>query len=149
MPVPTNSKQIADESDLRELRARFERGLPLAFEFAINVQERGGDRTPARFRLYLQQDEDLDYFVRGHLSVSGMNHIKSYKARSQTLVNGESSLGHLLRDSEGPAHMLWNPGEQRLKNNRVNGYGRVQEVRRACVLLLQQLVLLLSDYVCR
>ena len=144
MPVPTGSNPIASESDLREMRARFERAEPMAFDFGMDVQERDGDRMPSRFRLYLQQDDDLDhghdYFVRGHLSVSGMNHIRSYKARSLTLIDGESSLGHLLRDAEGPAHMLWNPHEQRLKTNWRGGYRRVQEVRRACTHLLQQLV---------
>ena len=93
--------------------------------------------------MYLERADGLssghDYFVRGHLSIPRMDHITRYKARVLVVVDGESELAHLLRDSEGPAHISWDPHEQRLKDHWVGGYARVQEVRRAAVLLLQRL----------
>ena len=68
-----------------------------------------------------------------------MDHITRYKARVLVVVDGESELAHLLRDSEGPAHISWDPHKQRLKDHWVGGYSRIQEVRRAAVLLLQRL----------
>ena len=69
-----------------------------------------------------------------------MDHITGYKARVLVVVDGDSELAHLLRDSEGPAHVSWDPHEQRLKDHWIGGSARVQEVRRAAVLLLQRLV---------
>ena len=46
----------------------------------------------------------------------------------------------MLRDAEGPAHESWDPHKQRLKDNWVGGYQRVQDVRRAAAHLLQRLV---------
>ena len=69
-----------------------------------------------------------------------MDHIERQKARALVLVDGKSELGHMLRDAEGPAHESWDPHAQRLKDNWVGGYQRVQDVRRAAVHLLQGLV---------
>ena len=144
LPVPMRKREFLSDSILTGLRAKYESGGTLALEFQSRVERREGSAAGSRFRMYVQQDEALqsghDYFVRGNLSVSGMNHIGQYKARSLTIVDGDSPLGHLLRDSEGPAHLTWNPQSQRLKDRWVGGYSRVQEVRRACALLLQKLV---------
>ena len=142
--VPTRTDDTIARLDLQGLRERYERGERLAFEFAIGVQRRGAaSRTPGSFRLYLERAETLskghDYFVRGHLSIPRMDHLERYKARALVVVDGESELGHLLRDAEGPAHIAWEPHEQRLKDHWVNGSGRVHEVRRAARLLLQRL----------
>ena len=144
LSVPTRSNNTLDLLDLEDLRERFERGERLAFEFSVGVQRRGdASRTPGGFHLYLERAEHLskghDYFIRGNLSIPRMDHIERYKARALVLVDGESELGHLLRDAEGPAHVSWDPHEQRLRDHWVGGYGRVQEVRRAAVLVLQGL----------
>ena len=145
MPVPTRGSVSLSDSQLRDLRSRYERGDRMAFEFGTSVLRRGEtERTDASFRLYLERDDELavghDYFVRGHLSMPRMDHVQHYKARALVTVAAESELAHLLRDSEGPAHVQWNPHEQRLKDNWVGGYQRVQDVRRAAAVLLQRLV---------
>ena len=145
LPVPTRSNDTLDSLDLVNLRELYERGERLAFEFETRVQRRGSShRTATSFQLYAERAEELssghDYFVRGHLSIPRMDYITRYKARVLVTVDGESELAHLLRDSEGPAHILWDPREQRLKDNWIGGFNRVQEVRRAAVLLLQRLV---------
>ena len=144
LPVPTRSNATLELLDLEDLRQRYEHDERLAFELSVGVQRRGASgRTPGSFRLYIERAESLskghDYFIRGHLSIPRMDHIERYKARALLLVDGDSELGHLLRDSEGPAHISWDYYEQRLKDNWINGTGRVQEVRRAAVLVLQQL----------
>ena len=116
----------------------------MAFQLETRVQRKStSQRTATSFRLYIERADGLssghDYFVRGHLSIPGMDYITRYKARALVIVEGDSELAHLLRDSEGPAHISWDPHEQRLKDHWVGGYTRVQEVRRAPVLLLQRL----------
>lgn len=130
---------------LGTIRERYEEGKPLAFRFTTNVR-RAGQTQPvsSSFRVYLERDDDLneghDYFVRGHLRIPHMDHIKRQKARALVLVDGDSELGHLLRDAEGPAHDRWDHSEPRLKERWSGGQARVDEVRRAAERLLLRLV---------
>ena len=142
--VPTRTNDTLDLLNWEDLREPYERGERLAFQLETRVQRKStSQRTATSFRLYIERADGLssghDYFVRGHLSIPGMDYITRYKARALVIVEGDSELAHLLRDSEGPAHISWNPHEQRLKDHWVGGYTRVQEVRRAPVLLLQRL----------
>ena len=144
LQVPTRTNDTIELLDLEDLRERYERGERLGFKLETRVRRRGSsEQTATSFQMYLERADGLssghDYFVRGHLSIPRMDHITRYKARALVVVGGESELAHLLRDSEGPAHISWDPHEQRLKDHWVGGYGRVQEVRRAAVLLLQRL----------
>ena len=143
------ARNLADEFRKRDgldsIRERYERGERLAFRLATVVRFRKGGRYfAADFRLYLERAEGLnkghDYFMRGPLRIPHMDHIQHLKARSLVLVGDDSELGHMLRDAEGPAHESWEPHAQRLKDNWIGGYQRVQEVRRAAVYLLQTLI---------
>ncbi len=146
--VLARASQRRDEllagQDVDALRDRFNRGEVLAFELSARVTRKHGARSPTSFRVFLERDDELseghDYLVRGHLRIPQMDHIKSFPARALVLVEGQSELGHLLRDAEGPAHISWDPHAQRLKDRWTGGYNRVQEVRRAAPLLLQSLV---------
>ena len=145
LPVPTRSNDTLELLDLERLRERYENNERLAFRLDIGVQRRDmAERAPGDFRLYLERAEGLpqghDYFVRGHLSISHMDHIQRFRARVLVTVDGESALGHMLRDSEGPAHVSWDASEQRLRDHWIAGPERVREVRRAAERLLQRLV---------
>lgn len=131
---------------LEDLRARYDGGDRLAFryEFPNGVRRQGASSSsPAEFRVYVEPDEDLDeghdYFVRGHLRIPDMDHLRGHKSRALIHVDSRSELAHLLRDSEGPAHARWDPHAQRLKQRWSGGYERVQGVRRAAIRLLQLL----------
>ena len=142
--IGVNARRINDNLDAGSLRERFAAGETLSFLVDARVQSRNNrPAADSTFRLHLQKDEHLDeghdYFVRGHLRIPRMDHIKGYKARALVLVDNNSDLGHLLRDSEGPAHMSWDPHATRLKDGWVGGYNRVQEVRRAAVTILRVL----------
>ena len=144
LPVPTRTNDTLELLDIEDLRERYERGERLAFKIETRVRRRGSsEQTATSFQLYLERADGLskghDYFVRGHLSIPRMDHITRYRARVLVVVDGESELAHLLRDSEGPAHVSWDPHEQRLKDHWIGGSARVQEVRRAAVLILQRL----------
>ena len=144
LPARNLAEKLATHSDLGELRERYERGERLAFRLTMDARSRRGDApVSGSFHMYVERDIDLakghDYFVRGHLRIPHMDHIERRKARALVLVDGKSELGHMLRDAEGPAHESWDPHAQRLKDNWVGGYQRVQDVRRAAVHLLQGL----------
>lgn len=141
----TISSDIVPLDKLDELRARFAADERLAFELSTSVTRRGKAATDTSFSVYLERDEDLakghDYFIRGSLRVPRMDRIRSYNARALIVVRGDSELGHLLRDAEGPAHVTWDPHAERMKKKWTGGYNRVQEVRRAAPLLLQALTI--------
>lgn len=144
LPVPDGRENDLEGLDLSALRERFDSGQRLAFRLTLDARRRDPDsRTPVDFRVYLERDDDLpqghDYFVRGQLRIPDMDHLKSHKARALVLVDGQTELGHLLRDAEGPAHASWDPHAQRLKDHWIGGYSRVQSVRRGAVRLLQRL----------
>ncbi len=130
---------------LDAIRERYEQEGKLALRLATRVRSRTkGAARPSDFRVYLERADDLDqghdYFVRGHLRIPHMDHIRRFKARALVLVDGTSELGHLLRDAEGPAHDRWDNGSTRLRERWQGGPERVNEVRRAPLRLLQQLV---------
>lgn len=129
-----------------ELQARFDRGQPLAWRVPIRVREQGQSRRDASdsaFHVFLERDDRLseghDYFVRGNLRIPQMDHVRRFPVRALVIVEANTALAHLLRDAEGPAHAKWDPHAVRLKQHWSGGYQRVQDVRRAALLLVQQL----------
>ena len=144
LPARNLAGALAGRDDFDAIRERYEHGERLAFRLTMNAHARK-DNHPfnTSFHLYLERDDDLDrghdYFMRGPLRIPNMDHIARLKARALVLVDGDSPLGHMLRDAEGPAHEAWNTNEQRLKDNWVGSYQRVQDVRHAAERLLLRL----------
>lgn len=142
----TSKNSPPERVNLDDLRARYDRGDRLAFryDFPNGVRRQGAAASSlAEFRVYLERADDLDeghdYFVRGHLRIPDMDHLRGHKSRALIHVDSTSELAHLLRDAEGPAHARWDPHAQRLKQRWSGGYERVQGVRRAAIRLLQVL----------
>ena len=140
----TKLRESIEALELGKLRQQFESGERLAFQLTTKVQQRGKQEQDTSYFVYLEQDDELSegcaYFVRGNLRIPRMRSPQRYRARALVLVKNRSLLGHLLRDAEGPAHALWDPHAQRLKEHWSGGYNRVQAVRRTAELLLQNLV---------
>ncbi len=143
LPVQKLAAEVKQE-DLDDLRRRYEDGERLAFCLTGDVRRKGEASVPSEFRVCLERADDIenghDYFVRGHLRIAKMDHIKRRKARALVLVDDNSALGHMLRDAEGPAHVSWDANAQRLKANWIGGQKRVQDVRHAAAGLLKWLV---------
>lgn len=140
-----NTSSVADVID-ENMRAKFDRGDRLAFRVLVRVREQGQSLRSATvnaFHVFLERDDAIseghDYFVRGHLRIPQMDHVRRYPVRALVLVEANTALAHLLRDAEGPAHTKWDPHADRLKQHWSGGYQRVQDVRRAALLLVQQL----------
>ena len=139
-------REKVDELNVEELRRRYEANERLAFQLTTDVKRRkAADAEEASFRVYLERAEDLasgghSYFVRGHLRIPMAATTGRFRqARALIVVEGDTELGHLLRDAEGPAHATWDPHAQRLKDRWWGGYTRVQAVRAAAGLLLRRL----------
>ena len=137
--VAARKKPAVSAMELHGVRERYERGERLAFGVRTKI-----GKVLAHFRVFLEKDETLskghDYYVRGHLHVPGMDYLHNFQARALTLVDNRSPLGHLLRDSEGPAHDKWNAYARRLKDKGwPNGVERVREAQRAAERILLQL----------
>ena len=144
IPARNPAGALAGRDDLDTIRERYERGDQLAFRLTTSARARKDNRPlNTSFHLYLERDDDLnwghDYFMRGPLRIPNMDEIERHKARALVLVDGDSPLGHMLRDAEGPAHEKWSPREQRLKDNWIGGPQRVQDVCHAAERLLQRL----------
>ena len=134
-----HGKNAISSRDLDSVRERYERGDRLVFDVRTKV---GG--VLSRFRVFMEKDDTLskghDYYVRGHLHIPGMDYLHTVQARALTFVDNRTPLGHLLRDSEGPAHDKWNASAQRLKEKRwPAGAERVREAQRAAERILHQL----------
>ena len=145
LPAQRPDEALVKRFDLDALRERYELGERLAFRLTLDVRSRAkAEASPVAFQLYLERDMELseghDYFVRGHLRIPRMDHIKRQKARALVIVEGDSDLGHMLRDSEGPAHERWDAFAQRLAERWIGPQPRVRAVRNASLLLLQRLV---------
>lgn len=144
LEAPSRGRRVEIGPRLATLRERYEQGERLAIRLTTAVRSKAGTVRRTDFRVYLERAEDLaeghDYFVRGHLRIPHMDHIRRFKARALVLVDGRSELGHLLRDAEGPAHDRWDRGAARLKQRWRGGQDRVDEVRRTPAHLLQHLV---------
>ena len=142
-PVNAGSKEALEAHGLGELRQRFDGGDRLAFRLTTDVRRRNGNAVPGAFRVYLERDDDLDrghdYFVRGHLRIPGMDWIEQHPARALVFVDGDSELGNMLRDSEGPAHNRWDPDAKRLTEHWVGARTRVRGIREAARTLLRHL----------
>ena len=141
LPAEEIAKGLSERSD--ELRERYERGDQLAFRLTLDVERKGRAATSDDFRVYLERAPDLkvghDYFVRGYLRIPRMDFIKDRDARALVLVGEQSELGHLLRDSEGPAHALWRLGNEHVAKRWTAGDRRIRSVRGAAGSLLQRL----------
>lgn len=137
--VAARKKLPVPPGEVHDVRKRYERGERLAFSVRTKV---GG--VLSSFRVFLEKDDALskghDYYVRGHLHVPGMDFLHNFQARALTLVDNRSMLGHLLRDSEGPAHDKWNAYARRLKDKGWPAAAeRVREAQRAAERILLQL----------
>ena len=141
LPAGEIAKGLSERSD--ELREQYEHGDRLAFRLTLDVERKGQAATSDAFRVYLEQAPDLkvghDYFVRGYLRIPDRNHITGHTARALVLVHEKSELGHLLRDSEGPAHEKWQPRKEEVNKRWTAGERRVHSVQRAAGSLLQRL----------
>lgn len=137
--VAARKKPAVPPGEVHDVRKRYERGERLAF--SVRTKVRG---LLSHFRVFLEKDDALskghDYYVRGHLHVPGMDFLHNFQARALTLVDNRSPLGHLLRDSEGPAHDKWNAYARRLKDKGWPAAAeRVREAQRAAERILLQL----------
>ena len=137
--TPTTTLEMDDEA-----KERYDSGMPLGFKLSIDTTLREPEvRGKSEFLVVVQKDDGLeqghDYFVRGFLRVPKMDHIRQYHARALVLVDGQSDLGHMLRDAEGPAHMRWEPNAKRVTQNWVGATTRVQRVRAAASRILHAL----------
>lgn len=148
--VPARNYNPLDEDhgelDLEQLRQRFVQGERLALALYTEVRRKTeSEDSGAWFYVYLERDDALaqghDYFVRGHLRIPKMDHIQRFQARALVVVEPDSALGPLLQDAEGPAHARWADRARRVTENWAAGASvRVEEVRRAPLRLLEQLV---------
>ena len=148
LPSASNNPLRNEDSDLdiAQLRERYHRGERLAFLLQTEVQRtEDSDPSKAACCVYLERADELDrghdYFVRGNLRIPNIDHLRNQKARSLLLVEGQSPLGHLLRDAEGPAHVDWDKSRARVREHWARGApARIDDVRRAPLRLVQALV---------
>ena len=134
----------AGKDVVANLQDQYDQGDRLAFRVNMDVRPKAErTRVQSSFHIYLERADDLseghDYFIRGHLHLPDMDYIKGRRARALVIVDGDTPLGHMLRDSENPAHTQWDPSAQRLKARWTGGPVRVRNVRTLCSRLLRAL----------
>ena len=137
---PQKSPQSEQYAELAGLRSRYDAGELLAFRVKTAVRKKDAAETPTSFRLFVQHDDSLtsghDFYVRGALSISEMDQIKKYRARTLLVVDEKEPLAAMLRDSEPPAHTAWRPQSNRVTKRWVSPRRRINDVIRSPETLL-------------
>ena len=139
---PRNDAGYVHYADLVARRSEYEAGQLLAFHIGADVQHRG-DRRPVdtSYYLYLQRDDTLqvghDYYVRGTLSIQGMDYIRRHRARALLVVRETESLAAMLQDSEPPAHNTWRTQVDRVTKRWIAAPRRIDSVRNSPANLLR------------
>ena len=138
--LPSNDPTDADYATVVGLRDRYNSGELLAFRIGGYAQRKKEARKPTEFRLYLQRDDLLphghDYYVRGTLSISDMDHIRRYRSWALLRVDERDPLAAMLRDSEPAAHTSWRPQTRRVHDRWVAPRRRIDDVRHAPATML-------------
>ena len=134
-PPPRNVSNYKHHAKVAALRSQYDQRDLLAFRVTSRVQKKDGAKQPTVFRLFIEHDDSLtqghDFYVRGDLSVSAMDEIKRYRARTLLIVDEEEPLAAMLRDSEPPSHTLWRPQSDRVTKRWVSPKRRIDAVRYA------------------
>lgn len=132
---PRNDPGYVHYAELVARREAYAAGQLLAFRVETDVQRKGAEPESTGFDLYLQRDDSLpeghDYYVRGTLSIPGMDYIERYRARALLVVRETESLAAMLRDSEPPAHNTWRLHVDRVAKRWVAAPRRIDAVRSA------------------
>ena len=138
--LPSDDPTNADHATVVGLRDRYDSGELLAFRIGGDAQRKKEAQQPTEFRLYLQRDDSLshghDYYVRGTLSISDMDHIRRYRSWALLTVDERDPLAAMLRDSEPVAHTSWRPQARRVQDRWVAPGRRINAVRHAPATML-------------
>lgn len=138
---PRNEAGYVHYADLVARRSEYEAGQLLAFHIGADVQRKGESTVDTSYYLYLQRDDTLqvghDYYVRGTLSIQGMDYIRRHRARALLVVRETETLAAMLRDSEPPAHNTWRTQVDRVTKRWVAAPRRIDSVRNSPAHLLR------------
>lgn len=138
--LPAGNADADAAAAVINLRPRYENGELLAFHIGADVQRKKGERVDTAYRLYLQRDDALaegqDYYVRGTLSIPGIDSIRRRPARALLVVDENEPLAAMLRDSEPASHTTWRPQTRRVTDRWVASKRRISAVRNAPATLL-------------
>ena len=134
-PTPRNVAAYEHNAKVVALRSRYDQRELLAFHIGSEVRKKDGVEQLTGFRLFVEHDDSLtqghDFYVRGDLSISAMDEIKRYRARTLLIVDEGEPLAAMLRDSEPPSHTMWRSQSERVTKRWVSPRRRVDEVRYA------------------
>lgn len=138
--LPAGNADADAAAAVINLRPRYENGELLVFHIGADVQRKKGERVDTAYRLYLQRDDALaegqDYYVRGTLSIPGIDSIRRRPARALLVVDENEPLAAMLRDSEPASHTTWRPQTRRVTDRWVASKRRISAVRNAPATLL-------------
>ena len=130
---PTQGDDYVDAGKLSGLREQYEKGELLSFRIHSKVRPKSENEVDTKFEVYLRHVPELetghDYFIRGTLSIPKMDYIKSHKALALIVVDENEPLAQMLQDSEPPAHTVWRPQAQRVRDRWVSPQRRINAVR--------------------
>ena len=130
---PTQNDGYVHTDDLRGLRDRYEAGDLLPFNIRTTVRRKNNQTVDTEFKVYIRCEPELDighdYFIRGTLSIPAMDYIKKHKALALIVVDQYEPLSEMLQDSEPPAHTMWRPQAQRVRDRWVSPQRRINGVR--------------------
>jgi hypothetical protein len=128
---------------LEQLKNTFELGEPIWVDFPLMIRPSGGKAGETRFRVFLQQDPELEkseeLFVRQDLAIDGEKKLRSVKAvmpvMALTFID-DPVLSDLLVCAEEPTHRTWNAQRPKVKASYAAPGDALSVVRNAAAKLI-------------
>lgn len=128
---------------LEKLKNTFELGESIWVDFPLMIRPSGGKAGETRFRVFLQQDPELEkseeLFVRQDLAIDGEKKLRSIKAvmpvMALTFID-DPVLSDLLVCAEEPTHRTWNAQRPKVKANYAAPGDALSVVRNAAAKLI-------------
>jgi hypothetical protein len=112
-----------DSEELAAAKVAFNDHRPVHIRGSLPVRRRSGGMETGRYELILRKCEDGEdaesHFYRDQISLPLVNEKEPASAgvSSLLIVRGEGNpLRDMLRDAEGPAHLLWSKQAERLRD---------------------------------
>jgi hypothetical protein len=119
------------EDDMTALRERYNTGSNVMLTVRPKVTKAGENSAYGEFTIIMKKasgEMPTQFYAREGMIVPFMKHTDGVLA---IILCDSTDLRHILRDSEGPAHLSWNPGAPRVKPQAYrweHGYSTVKYV---------------------
>jgi len=134
-PPPSGAPSWRGEIPISDsLRARFERGEPLAFRIPVAIRRKKSRAAMSYFDLFLERDDELKrgehHFIRRGITIPEVKTSRSQPVRALVVVD-DDALARFLGDAENPAHTDWSERSDKIRTLYEHGPWTVRYIKQS------------------